>query len=325
MIEEAEKHGIVWKIIPGTQIVTLTYRGIERSYYHQIPSSTTALAKYACNNKKMTSNLLQQAGISVPRGFRVTHEQSDADLAEIFDSLEKPLVVKPGDGTWGENITLSVSTYEQYLEAIAMAFSYSTKKKYTIIVEEMFPGEEYRVLVTRDKVIGVLKRIPANVTGNGTDTIKQLIITKNAEEIRSAEGIKKTHLKIRMDKKLKENLANQALSLDSVVEDGKQIFLRKISNISQGGDAIDYTDKVHPSVNEIALTAIRTIPGLSFTGLDFMSTDITKPQTKDRYVILEINDSPGFDIHDYPYVGKNRHAAREFLYLLFPELKEQTK
>ena len=51
VIEEAEKHGIVWKIIPGTQIVTLTYRGIERSYYHQIPSSTTALAKYACNNK----------------------------------------------------------------------------------------------------------------------------------------------------------------------------------------------------------------------------------------------------------------------------------
>lgn len=99
--------------------------------------------------------------------------------------------------------------------------------------------------------------------------------------------------------------------------------MRKVSNVSQGGDAIDFTDQAHPSVIEIALKTIRAIPRLSFTGMDFMTKDITKPQTKDSYVIIEINDSPGFDIHDNPYQGKNRHAAREFLYLMFPELNTQ--
>jgi hypothetical protein len=66
---------------------------------------------------------------------------------------------------------------------------------------------------------------------------------------------------------------------------------------------------------------VRAIPGLSFAGIDFMTTDITQPQTEDSYVIIEVNTSPGFDIHDSPYVGKNRHSALEFLYLMLPELK----
>jgi len=53
-----------------------------------------------------------------------------------------------------------------------------------------------------------------------------------------------------------------------------------------------------------------------------ISKDITKKQKKGTYIIIEINDSPGFDIHDYPYEGKNRHTAREFLFLMYPELQK---
>lgn len=322
IIKEAEKFGVDWKIIPGTQIVTLIYQGQEKSYYHQIPTATTALAVYATQNKKITSNLLQQAGISVPRGFRMRRDYNNEYLMDIFEMLTKPLVVKPSDGTWGENISLNITTPEQYFEAVDLALAYSQKKKTGVIVEEMFSGEEYRVLCTREKVIGILKRVPANVTGNGKDSIMQLIQQKNKEEIRGPKGSNKSHLRIIMDKSLKKYLTEQNLNLDTVPEEGKQIFLRKVSNISQGGDAYDYTDIAHSSVKDIALKAINTIPGLAFAGIDFMSSDITKKQTKDNYVIIEINDSPGFDIHDIPYQGKNRHAAKEFLFLIFPELRD---
>lgn len=321
VIKEADKFGVDWQIIPGTQIVKLTYQGQERFYYHQIPCSTTALAKYACNNKKITSNLLNKNGISVPKGFRIKHNYEKKYLKEVFDSLKKPIVVKPNNGTWGENITTNVSSYKKYLEAIELAFEYSGDRNSTVVIEEMFEGDEYRILVSRDKVIGVLQRVPANVIGDGQSAIEKLINLKNKD--RGVKGSDKSHLKIRMDKRLKEYLKEQDLSLKSIPSKGKQIFLRRVSNISQGGDAIDFTDSVHPSVKEIALKAIRTIPGLSFTGIDFMTKDITKPQTKNSYVIIEINDSPGFDIHDYPYEGKNRHAAREFLFLIFPELKDK--
>ena len=322
VLKEAEKCGIAWHITPGTQIITLTYKGEKKSYYHQVPSSTTALAKYACNNKQITINLLRQAGITVPRGYRIKSVDSTEYCRKIYDELQKPLVVKPTNGTWGENITVNITTFAEFVKAIEVAQTYAHKDRTHIIAEEMFSGDEYRVLLTQKKVIGILKRVPANVIGNGTDTIKKLIIEKNKEPIRGNKNEPTSHLKIRMDTQLKKNLIKQGLTLESVPPESKRIFLRSVSNISQGGDAIDVTDQAHPSVSEIALKAINALPGLSFAGLDFMTKDITKPQKSTDYVIIEINDSPGFDIHDYPYKGKNRHAARAFLELIFPNLEK---
>lgn len=324
VLEEAEKHGVEWDIIPGTQIIILTYKGKTQTYYHQVPASTTALAKYSCNNKRITSNLLTHAGVSVPKGYRIKQTSSEKYLRSAFDSLSKPLVVKPSNGTWGENITVNVNTFLEFTQAVDLAFSYTGNKTATAIVEEMFKGEEYRILATQEKVIGILNRRPASVLGNGVDTIKRLIKEKNKNPIRGKKEGTTSHLKIRMDERLKKVLEEKNLTLHSIPPEGERVFLRNVSNISQGGDAIDYTDLVDPSVNQIALKAMRALPGLSFAGIDMLSTDITKPQTKHSYVIIEINDSPGFDIHDYPYEGKNRHAAREFLYLMFPELKNKT-
>lgn len=322
VLKEAEKLGMTWKIIPCTQIIELDYKGKKRTYYHQVPATTSALAKYACNNKKVTSNLLLAAGISVPKGFRIKEGSSEEYLRSVYESLQKPLVVKPGNGSWGENITVNVTNFKDYLEAVKYAFSYTGKKREVIIVEEMFEGNEYRILATREKVIGVLYRRQASIVGNGRDTIKKLIKLKNEEPIRSAPKGSTSHLKIRMDERMLKLLQSNNMDFSYVPKDGESVFLRRVSNITQGGDAIDFTDKIHPSVRKIALQAINAIPGLSFAGIDFLTTDITKKQTKDSYVIIEINDSPGFDIHDYPYEGKRRNAAREFIYLMFPELKK---
>ncbi len=322
VIKEAEKHGLTWRILPGTPMIGLTYQGEERFYYYQVPCSTTALAKYITVHKAMVCNLLRAHNISVPCGYKIRRNHDKKYILKVYKALEKPVVVKPTNGTWGENITINISDPDSYLKAVDLALSYSKKSSSGAIVEEMFKGEEYRILLTRDKVIAVSQRIPANVIGNGKDSIKKLIQKKNKQDIRGIKGSEKSHLKIRMDKRLRLYLHEQGLELNTVLKQGKRVFLRRVSNISQGGDAIDMTDQVHPSVKNIALKAIKTIPGLTFAGIDFMSKDITQKQTEDSYVILEINDSPGFDIHDLPYQGKNRHAAREFLYLIFPELRK---
>lgn len=175
VIEEAERLGIKWQIVRCTQLVRLTYKGRTETYYHQVPASTTALAKFCCNNKKITTNLLYQNNISVPKGYRIKKDSSSQYLRSAFDNLQKPLVVKPSDGTWGEGITLNITSYSHFIEAIDLAFEFSSQKKKMVIVEEMFQGSEYRILLTREKVIGVLRRRPASVVGNGVDSIRQLI------------------------------------------------------------------------------------------------------------------------------------------------------
>jgi len=268
---------------------------------------------------------LYSCGISVPKGYRIRKTTSDDDLLSFYKNLQKPLVVKPNDGALGQNITININNYEEYLDGIEVALDYTGKENSSVIVEEMFEGTEYRVLATREKVLGVLNRRPASVVGNGNDSIKKLIKEKNSNPIRSAKSGTCSHLKIRMDARMTKYLDEQSMNFNTVPDNDKRIYLRRVSNISQGGDAIDFTDKVHPSVKEIALKAINAVPGLSFAGIDFLSKDITKKQTKNSYVIIEINDTPGFDIHDFPYEGKNRHTAREFLFLMFPELKDLSK
>ena len=180
IIKEAEMHGVKWKIIPGTQVITLSYKGKEKSFYHQVSSATTALAMY-CDDKMITKNLLKNANISVPNGYTVNRDHDEEYKKAIFDSLKKPLAVKPSNGAHGTNVSLNIDTYEKYLSAIELAFSYSESSKAVVVVEEMFEGKEYRILATRDKVIGILNRVPANVIGNGKNTIEELIQEKNKE------------------------------------------------------------------------------------------------------------------------------------------------
>lgn len=322
ILNEAENFNIDWNVIDCTQLIELTYKGKKQVFYHQVPPSMSALAKYSCNNKKITSNLLHSCGISVPKGYRVNKKSSDEYLLSIYNNLQKPLVVKPSNGEWGENITVDVVDFDEYLEAIDLALKYSRKRDQSVIVEEMFEGDEYRILATREKVIGILSKRPASVLGNGVDSIKKLIKEKNNGSIRSGKKGTHSHPKIRMDKRMSKLLEEKNMDFKSIPKKGKRVYLRIMSSISQGGDAMDFTDKVHPSVKEIALKVVNAVPGLTFTGIDFLSKDITKEQTKDSYTIIEINDSPGFDIHDFPYEGKNRHAAREFLFLIFPELRD---
>lgn len=320
VLKEAEKHNISWKIIPGTKVIQLTKGEKTVHFYHQIPPTTSALAEFVITNKKITSNMLKEAGISVADGYRVRKSTSEKHKRAIFNSLSKPLVVKPTNGSWGENITLDIQTYQQFTDAITTAFEFAHEATKSVIAEEMFTGTEYRILTTREKVIAILKRVPANVIGDGESTIKQLIKQKNKHPSRQPDVVGPSHLPIRINKKLRQMLEEQHLTLASVPSKDEHIFLRKVSNISRGGDGIDYTDDVHPSVKQIALKTIRAVPGLEFAGIDFMTKDVRAKQTKDSYIIVEINSSPGFDIHDMPYQGKNRHAAKAFLRLLFPEL-----
>ncbi|MEX0895856.1 MAG: hypothetical protein WDZ94_02860 [Patescibacteria group bacterium] len=322
ILVEAEKQGISWEIIPGTKIVSMEYAGKHVSYYHQIPSTTTALAEHACANKHTTNNLLRAVGIATPKGYQVTKTDTAEYIKKVYNSLQKPLAIKPTDGNQGDNISLNVSSYPEYQRALELAFAHAGSKS-TSLVEEMFQGKEYRILATQEKVVGIVNRIPANVIGDGESSIRQLIEHKNKEKIRRAGT--QSHCKINIDADLRSNLEMCGMTVASIPKLNQQVFLRTVSNVSKGGEAIDCTDLAHPSVNAIALEAMEAIPGLSLAGIDFITADITKQQTDHSYVIIELNTSPGFDIHDAPYQGKNRHAAREFLYLLFPKLKKTVR
>jgi len=319
ILKAADELGVHWNILPNTKIIELSYQGVTKYFRYQISTETTDVGFYSCLDKSITSALLTNAGISVPQGFHLKTSDSEKYWLEVFAALPKPVVVKPTTGNQGKEITLGVEDEGVYVHAVKKAFLFSNDKESGVIVESQFTGKEYRIIASRKKVIAVAYRMPANVIGDGVQTIADLIAVKNSDP-RRFDDPNESLVTIKIDDHVLEYLSDQRLELTSVPEKDKRIFVRRNSNISTGGDSIDVTDKIHPSVGELAIKAVNAVPGLDFAGVDFMTKNIEAEQNSDSYRIIEINSSPGFSIHEFPFEGKARNAGREFIYISFPTL-----
>lgn len=321
ILEEAERLGIKWEKIRYTGLFKLEHHGKIVFFHSQIPSMTTESAAYCCRNKRISKNILEQAGLSVSKGYQIEYDDKKGYRLELFNDLKKPLVVKPVDDQQGNNVYLNINTQAEYAKATREIYAFYGQKKVEITIEEMFKGDEYRILATRKKILSVIKRMPANVLGDGKSTINKLIEIKNQDPIREKVG---TYKSIVIDDELLNYLSQQKLDLQSVPQNKKRIFLRAHSplDISLGGDTIDVTDRIHPSVNLIVQRIMESIPGLALVGIDYMTKDIYKEQNNDGYVIIEINSSPSLDWNEFPLEGPKRPIAFEFLKIMFQDLTQ---
>ncbi|MNP46397.1 Glutathione biosynthesis bifunctional protein GshAB [compost metagenome] len=168
-----------------------------------------------------------------------------------------------------------------------------------------------------DEVVGILHRVPANIVGDGIHTIEHLIHEKNRDPLRG-KGYKTPLEKIQLGEAEKMFLKNQSKSPFDIPKDGETVYLRENSNISTGGDSIDFTDQIDASYKEIAVHAAKAA-GATFCGVDMIIEEINVRATNQNYSIIEINFNPAIHIHCYPYQGMNRKADDKILDLLFGE------
>lgn len=113
-------------------------------------------------------------------------------------------------------------------------------------------------------------------------------------------------------------LKDQNKDFNYIPKKDEIIYLRENSNISTGGDSIDFTDDIDNSYKEIALKAAKSV-NAKITGVDMVISNITERAKENNYGIIEINFNPAIHIHSYPYKGTNRNVARKVLNLLFKE------
>ena len=101
--------------------------------------------------------------------------------------IGKDIVIKPKSTNFGEGITIlkKLRSEEDYMIGIKQAFSYGS----SVMIEEFIPGKEYRFLVLGDSVAAILHRVPANVVGNGSLNIKELVDEKNKDPMRGKDYV----------------------------------------------------------------------------------------------------------------------------------------
>ena len=312
IIREAQSRGLSVEVLDREANFIRISGGGRIEYVKQ--ATKTRLDSYITflmlESKLVSKLALSEAGLSVPAGLSYTSAETAS--ASFSQWRGKPLVIKPNSTNFGTGVVVFPHGTDEsgFRAGVDTAFAHDSR----ILIEDFAEGKEFRFLVIGDDVRAVLHRIPANVTGDGTSDIHELIQRKNLDPLRQ-EGYVSPLEKLKAGEAERLYLHRQGLDFSSVPTKGKTVFLRQNSNISTGGDSIDYTDKVHPRFNDLAVAAAKAL-GASVCGVDIVARDIESQPADDNYAVIEANFNPALHIHDFPHRGKNREVEKHLLDLL---------
>ncbi len=226
---------------------------------------------------------------------------------KVFDSLTKPVIVKPRFGSRGRHTTTHINSVTE----LKAAYTRARQLTWPVIVEEHLVGSVYRATCIGGKVVGILAGDPPRVTGNGVSTVRDLIEKKNATRDPQQGPVKYTE-------KLNTFLASLGLSLDSVIEANKTIDLSEKIGLSYGGMSREMIDVTHPELLKVFEKAAEAVDD-PIIGFDFISTDVSAAPDTVRWGIIECNSVPFINLHHDPLEGTPADAAGA----LFDYLEQQ--
>jgi cyanophycin synthetase len=309
----ASRRGIAWTPLPDSFYLRL---GTGRHAHVLLGSETTttsSIGRDLARRKSVTNTILSAAGLPVARQ-KVARRLQDAQAAAA--EIGYPVVVKPSDGNMGKGVTIGITD----ADGLARAFGRAQIVSRDVVIEEVIAGEEHRLLVIDGRFVAAAGRRPAQVVGDGVSSVHDLVARENARPIRETllPGRMAARLPIHLDEEAIRILAEQNRDEDSLPEKGEIVFLRRESNVSRGGDSTDQTDRVHPSVREVAERAAKVL-GIDVCGVDFLSTDISRPWQETGGAICEVNTRPGLILHKVVSEGQGKDVSDDLLHMLYPK------
>lgn len=271
-------------------------------------------SKEASKNKYTAKEYLKRSKVPTPEGKEFGEEINNHDIISYVDQeLSYPVVVKPLNGSGGRGVISNIQNEQELIEALEYV---RDKLNFPhVIIEKFFQGYDYRLYVIGDEVVAALKRLPANVVGDGKNSIEQLI--KNKNKIRTKNPAL-SQRPIKVDEETLTLLNRKGLSQSSVPSEGEVIYLKSKSNVSSGGDSIDVTDEVSDNIKSIAISATKAFEDLPQAGVDLIVNE-----EQDNGIVIELNSRAHITQHLYPLQGLARDVPKKIVDFYFPETKDQ--
>lgn len=240
------------------------------------------------DDKLETNRLLAAQGIPTPGTLGATSAEQAVERAR---QLGYPVVVKPRGLGRGMGIRMGLLDDQAVADAFAAAAEFGTG----VVLERQIPGHDHRLLVVGGRLVAAATRLPGAVTGDGCQSVRQLVDRLNLEPNRSLPHDRWLD-RIVIDQEAIDCLAAASLTLDSVPEKGRRVELRRTANLSRGGIAIDVTDSIHPDNRRLAERVARLMR-LDVAGIDLITPDIHRSWREEPGAIIEVNRSPGLGVH----------------------------
>jgi D-alanine-D-alanine ligase-like ATP-grasp enzyme len=321
--EAAQKRGLqMWEYrFLGMRLNTYGLRARSQTYIFNsllLPSETwQSESAFWMDDKALMREKFKEAGIPIAGG-RVVKNTKEARLA--YSNLVKPLITKPSEGSRSRHTTTHIETEEDLVKGFKKANMLSP----WVIIEEELVGAVYRITLVGNKVIAVCYRGVAEVTGDGTHSVEELVNEENKKPLRKGPHFHELPTRESGDLVAKSELERQGLTWDSIPPKGQLVTLGTKTSRGAGGSIIDVTENVHPE-NWDLFEKIGQYLNDPLVGIDFIIGDISKPwHAQERSGVIECNGMPFIDLHHYPLEGPARDVASTLLELNFPYLRDQS-
>lgn len=297
IIDEARKRGIQCEVLDaGEAYFKLSLGGRSVICRESLTEFTSAISFSWCDNKKLTSSILQKVGLLVPA------QREAGKKAEDFAFLAEhgSLVVKPMRGEQGAGVSVDVRLENELEKAIRKARKVCDR----VLLEEFVKGEDLRIIVIDDEVVAAAVRKPAEIIGTGQHTVKELIRKQSRRRAAATGG----ESKIPLDAETGRCVESKGYTMDSVLPRDQTLRVRKTANLHTGGTIHDVTEQLHPVLAKAAVQAAQALK-IPVVGFDFL---VPKVDGQD-YVIIEANERPGLANHE------PQPTAEKFIDFLFPQ------
>ncbi|UWH09212.1 cyanophycin synthetase [Dickeya fangzhongdai] len=274
------------------------------------PSASSAIAQ----DKSYTKYFLRKNGFNVPLGKTFFSETLNNRLApesrrgiaaagRFAGSLGLPVFVKPNNLSQGAWVT---KVYD--MPSMAAICNHIFSRTDVLLVEQVCQGRDYRVVVLGGTVISAYERFPLAVYGDGVRTIQQLLVA--AQQSLTHRGRPGSQINPH-DPRIDIKLADMGLSRKTILPAGQKTFLLDNANLSTGGTSVDFTDTIHQSFAELAITATASL-GLRIAGVDIICRDLCTDAATQPWNIIEINSAPG--LNNYAALGPEQRERVKALY-----------
>jgi cyanophycin synthetase len=309
IVAAARARGIYVRRVTDGSLVQLGQGARQRRIWAAETDRTSAIAESIAQNKDLTKQLLDKAGVPVPKG-RVPRNADEA--WDVASRIGGPVVVKPLKGNQGKRVSVGLRTREEVVNAFELA---RLGGRSEVVVEQQVFGDDYRLLVIGGQLVAAARRDVPRVTGDGRSTIRQLVAVQN-EDPRRGDDHSTSLSKMLLDDIASEVLCSQGLNFESIPAAGQTVILRRNANLSTGGTAVDVTDRVHPDVAARAVEAARMV-GLDIAGIDLVATRVDRPLPETGGAFVEVNAAPGLRMHLDPSEGEGRNVGEAIIRSMF--------
>ncbi len=241
--------------------------------------------------KTLVHQILKAENIPVPAYQSYSLGELDKAV-EFFRRFPKGCVVKPANGYAGKGVTTHIESIAEVRNASILASLYGSE----LLIEPQIPGECYRLLVFRGRLLDVVCRRGPRLIADGRQTLAELINQEN--ERRYQNGI----APVVIDRDCLFTLEWQGVNLDSAPEAGREILIKTVHDSSGGFSEVrtvynsNVTDQICPEIKETA-ERIADILGAEFIGVDIITPDCSKPLWETGGAVNEVNTTPALHHH----------------------------